>query len=684
MKMAKNDLILLDGILEDYISKQLPSKDPGEVFEYFSIEQILKDFALNHKQLLSGSVDGRNDGGIDQFFIMVNGHLAEEIPDGFWPKTNAELEVYIVTCKHDDSFKQAPITTMIPSLIQLLDFSIDSNSIKDSYNEKIIKKRNLLISTYKRLASALVKFDIHIVYACRGDEVIASNIQAKADQAREICQDSFSECSATFEFWGNKKLLEKYRIRAKKAIDLNYEQCINQNGQYVLLTKLSDYYNFITDETGKLNKKLFDANVRDYLGLNPVNLDILTSLSNVGGPNFWWLNNGITIIGSKAVIVGNSITVEDVKIVNGLQTSESIYNYFSEPREALDNRSLLVKIIITNNVDTCKSIIYATNNQTNVNVTALRATDEIQCDIEDILRANGIYYERRTNYYQNLGIDETDIITPLSLAAGYMCLIYKNPNEASSLKQKFMRNNEKYERIFSSEVNLNLWVSIAKLIKLNDKYLNELKPYVGKNTVKFLKTYRHIVLFLTMSRILKSFSFQENAIIGFDISLYSKTEVQITINDLLEIDNECFNKIQKLSSTFYLRSYAHISQKYGIKDIKAIDAIKNKMWPQATNLKSNKLSEDVLNSIFEKLPPQPWPPKIHSRIANELNIKEIIVSNAIAYLIYTGKLNYQVYGFVFDVEENIVAEGEHFGRNEDEARQKMKQQQRAFAEKFEF
>ena len=75
-------------------------------------------------------------------------------------------------------------------------------------NEKIIKKRNLLISTYKRLASALVKFDIHIVYACRGDEVIESNIQAKADQAREICQDSFSECSATFEFWGNKKLLE--------------------------------------------------------------------------------------------------------------------------------------------------------------------------------------------------------------------------------------------------------------------------------------------------------------------------------------------------------------------------------------------------------------------------------------------------------------------------------------------
>ena len=682
--MAKNDLILLDGILEDYISKQLPSADPGEVFEFFSVEQILKDFAFNQNQILSGNVDGHNDGGIDQFFIMVNGHLAEEIPDNFWPRTNAELEVYIITCKHDDSFKQAPITTMIPSLMQLLDFGISSKDIEDSYNDRLIKKRNLLISTYKRLASALVKFDVHIVYACRGDEIIESNIQAKADQAKTICQDSFSECTSSFEFWGNKKLLEKYRIRAKRTFELNYEQCLNQNGQYVLLTKLSDYYSFITDESGKLNKKLFDANVRDFLGLNPVNLDILTSLGNPTGPNFWWLNNGITIIGSKAVIVGNSITIEDVKIVNGLQTSESIYNYLSEHEDDIDNRSLLVKIIITDDIDTCKSIIYATNNQTNVNVTALRATDEIQCDIEDILKANGIYYERRTNYYQNQGIEEDSIITPLSLAAGYMCLIYKNPNRASSLKQKFMRNNEKYERIFSPKVNLNLWVSIAKLIKLNDNHLNELKPYVGKNTVKFLKTYRHIVLFLTMSRLLKSFSFQQDAIIRFDTNLYSKSEVQITINDLLEVDGECFNKIHKLSSVFYTQACDYIAQKYSIKDVKSIAAIRSRLWPKSTNLRSNKLSDTIIDSVLEKLPPQPWPPKIHLQVANELGLQEITVSNAIAYLIFTGELNYQIYGYVFDAEEKLVAEGEHFGHSELEARAKMEKQRRMYESKFDF
>ena len=71
--MAKNDLVLLDGILDDYVARGITPADSGEAFEYFATEQILKDYALSKEQLLSGSVDGRNDGGIDEFFILVKG-----------------------------------------------------------------------------------------------------------------------------------------------------------------------------------------------------------------------------------------------------------------------------------------------------------------------------------------------------------------------------------------------------------------------------------------------------------------------------------------------------------------------------------------------------------------------------------------------------------------------------------
>ena len=88
----------------------------------------------------------------------------------------------------------------------------------------------------------------------------------------------------------------------------------------------------------------------------------MNTLSDSESPEFWWLNNGITIIGTHAHIVGNAISIENVQIVNGLQTSESIYNYFNESKIKSDDRSLLVKIIISNDVNARNSIIYATNN----------------------------------------------------------------------------------------------------------------------------------------------------------------------------------------------------------------------------------------------------------------------------------------------------------------------------------
>lgn len=675
--MAKNDLILLDGILDEYITKGLPSKDEGEVFEYLATEQILKDYAFTKDQLLSGSVDGHNDGGIDEFFVIVNGHLAEGIPTDFWPKSNAELEVIIITCKHDDSFKQAPITAMIPSLIEILDFTIPSARLTASYNERLLKKRELLISTYRRLATSLVKFNLNIVYACRGDEEIEPNIQSKADQAESICQESFSDCTAAFSFWGNSKILAKYRERANSTLDLKYDHILSQNGQYVLLTKLSDYRQFITYDTGKLNRHLFDSNVRDYLGLNPVNSDIKKTLLESDGPDFWWLNNGITIIGSQAHIVGNTISIQDVQIVNGLQTSESIFNCDTV---ADDGRSVLVKVLITNDAATSNAIIYATNNQTNVNVTALRATDKLQRDIEDILKSHEIYYNRRPNYYKNQGVSEDAIIEPLALAAGYVSLIYKNPYVATSLKQKFMRNDSKYEKIFSPATDLNVWYPIAFLLKKTDQYLTELKPYVGSKAVKFLKNYRQIVLFITVSRILGTFAFSERQLAKFDLEKYTKEEVDNTISDLKELTPNFFNGVRKLPAAFYTLCFAHVEHKYQIKAIQAIRAKNLELWSGEAVMSNFTLTYDLIEKVYQALPQQPWLIGMHKQVAQALGLTEYAVSNAISYLIYVGRVHDQVYGFVFDTDGNVVAEGEHFGHSIDEAR-KMVQERRSMSEK---
>ena len=561
---------------------------------------------------------------------------------------------------------------------------IPSANLTTSYNELVLKKRDLFISTYRRLASCLEKFDIHIVYACRGDEVIEENIQSKADQAVSICQEPFRDCTAIFSFWGCEKLLTRYREQPKHTLELKYEQCINQDGQYVVLSTLSDYCNFISDSKGNLNKHLFDSNVRDYLGLNPVNTDILTSLKTKDGPNFWWLNNGITIIGSQAHIVGNLIYIENVQIVNGLQTSETIFNYFTQAQPVQDQRSVLIKILISNNPETNTSIIYATNNQTNVNVPALRATDKIQHDIEEVLKAHGFYYERRTNYYKNLGISEKLIVSPLSLASGYVSLIYKNPYRAASLKQKFMRDNKKYEKIFSEKSDLRVWVSIATLIKGIDDLLIQLKPQlnIGKNTVRFLKNYRQIILFITLSRLMGTFAFTEKDLIEFNTDLLTEDEVKKTLSDLQEIDDKCFSN--KISRAFYATCCIYTSKKYGVIALQAIRKKNQELWSGAMFLSSYNLSEELVENVFHELPPQPWPTNIHQQIAKKLGVTGIIVSNAISYLIYTERVNAQVYGYVFDPEGKIVSESDHYDHTEAEARAKLKEQLSFYERKFEF
>jgi hypothetical protein len=74
-EMAKNDVVLMDAIVDDRLREVYPSNQRDEVFEFLAFEQVLKDFDLSREEIEAGWVDGWDDGCIDAFFIFVNGHL---------------------------------------------------------------------------------------------------------------------------------------------------------------------------------------------------------------------------------------------------------------------------------------------------------------------------------------------------------------------------------------------------------------------------------------------------------------------------------------------------------------------------------------------------------------------------------------------------------------------------------
>ena len=123
--MAKNDIVLLDGIIEQRVAERLPSQERDEVFEYLAFEQILKDFDLSRDEIESGWVDGRDDGGLDGFFTLVNGHLLRD-PDTFaWPKSSALIDVVLITAKHHPTFQQVPLNNLLATIPELFDLGRD-------------------------------------------------------------------------------------------------------------------------------------------------------------------------------------------------------------------------------------------------------------------------------------------------------------------------------------------------------------------------------------------------------------------------------------------------------------------------------------------------------------------------------------------------------------------------------
>lgn len=649
--MAKNDIILIDGILDDY--KDNTKEKIGEIFENFSIEQILKEYDLSEEELTTGIVDGGNDGGIDGIFYFVNNRLIVDDTSNFNSHFCSSFTVYIITCKHEDSFKMAPINNISTSLDEFFDLTLDENNLISKYNEEVILKRRLLKKVYGKIAPYLEKFNINIIYASRGNTLeIADNVEAKAEYLKNKVKEKFGECNVNFSFIGSAELLELYRMRKQLFSEIKCLDIITCNDSYIAICNLKDYYNFIVDDENKLKRYYLDSNVRSYMGNNRVNVDIMNTLQNVDSTEFWFLNNGITILSDKVTIIGKTVCIENVQIVNGLQTTETIYNFYSQNSDNfLENRNILLKIIVSNDKKMRDDIIKSTNNQTSIELYSLKATDKIQRDIEEILLKNDLYYERRTNYYLNQGISKSKIFSPLYLAYGYISLIMKLPYKAVSLKAKFMNKPSQYELIFSENVSIEVWPIIAKILRKTDYVIEKNRNmwYVNISTINLLKYMRNIVSFLSVSKILNKFDFDVKELINIDLSKLTDELIIDTFQQIILIEREYRNMKKKVS---VLRVCEEFAKNNKINDI---DKIVNRFNPFTEN-KQYVLTEEFIKKVKENLPSQPWPIGTHTKVAKLLNEFTPKVSQAIYELIKRGDFYEQKNGVLYDTEGNIIEE----------------------------
>lgn len=474
--MARNDIVLIDSLVKKSKSQIGNNREDSEVFELFVLNEMLKDYDPSFDELESGWTDGGNDGGIDGFFVYVDGRMATSDSHRYALRKNPQIDVQIFTIRRSPTFEQQPIDSLISSLGELLDLSKSNRMLRYPYNKSVIRQREIFSNIYVALADRQPKLDIQIHYCSRGETcIIAKNIQSRATILRELLYELFSNIEVKVLFQGASELLSYARKQRDFTLRLPYiENYVSREGRnYILLCTLSSYFKFITDENIKLRRYLFESNVRDYLGKVSINLDISQSLAsqeNATDCDFWWLNNGITILGTSASVAGKEICIENVQIVNGLQTTETIYRHFTNSKFHDDNRAILIKVILAADDDTRARIIKATNYQNSVDLSALRGLDKIQRDIETYLSDHGWFYDRRKNFYKNEGRPAERIISIPYLASAVRAIVLGDPISKKS-RSRQLRNDINYNQAFNDAWDLRVYLASIQIIRTIESVL---------------------------------------------------------------------------------------------------------------------------------------------------------------------------------------------------------------------
>lgn len=496
MKLTTNNQKLMDECIHLDLNENDNFTNVNDFFEFFASSLVLKDYDLSDDEIFNGITGHGNDGGIDGFYLFINGELVTEdmIEDINIPR-GCSIDLIIVQAKYMSSFGEDAILKWKTTSSNLLEMK-PLNQYKRRYTEKVIDNFTLFGNIVRKSIRLQCKLNISYHYVTLGQKTeIHPNVMAQKDELIKIVNFIYPSANVSVSFWDADLLMDTYNRSPNTSVNISFaDQPISLGAtDMVALVNLGTYYRFITDDSGNINKRFFEANVRDYQGNNSVNKSIAETLYAPGHEDFWWLNNGVTILVSKmSRITNKEIVIENPEIVNGLQTSREIFNYFSNNKENIDTdrRNVLVRIIQPADEDSRDKIIFATNNQTNIPQYSLRVTDNIHVQIELYFKSKGLYYDRRKNYYKNLKKKPTDIIGVSFLAQCLISLILKKPDYARARPSTLLTEDTIYNRLYSGGQDLEVYYKAAMIGKKVKTFLNTSQlSRSAKNDILFYVIY---------------------------------------------------------------------------------------------------------------------------------------------------------------------------------------------------
>jgi hypothetical protein len=516
--MSEDSLFLLRSVLEQSRKADYPALKPDKFFEIFSAQQVLKvrRFNLDPVEIESGIIGGDGDGGVDGFYLFVNRKFIREDTDPLaFKDQQLNVELVIVQGKNKPSFEESVPTKLKDFTEHCLRLNADIGPAqKLLYSDELLTLVRKFHAIYKPALALRPKLSINFFHVSLGDRV-DPRVQTRANLLLDKVKEFFPTAECSYEFIQGNELLRLYQQQPERQLVLSTPKYFDWKSfgrnAYVCVATLPDFYRFITDK-GALREYMFDANVRDHAPDVKVNKGIRSTLAAPENDDFWWLNNGITVLASAVSYNDGSFQVTDPLIVNGLQTSYELFNHFSLGGSQDDKRTLMVRVIENTDSETSDRIINATNSQTKIEAINLHATEQIHRDIESALKIAGLFYDRRKNFYRNKGESAAKIITIGYMAQAIAAIVLQQPDNARARPTTVAVKS--YTKLFSNTHPLSLYPKCAQIMKRVDAYLDERSLSQGMK----LNLVFYLAMYATCTA-LKSVKPQRTRIAALDMSL---------------------------------------------------------------------------------------------------------------------------------------------------------------------
>ncbi|WP_295392603.1 AIPR family protein [uncultured Thiodictyon sp.] len=392
---------------------------------------------LDPEEAFDCLTEGGGDFGVDAM------HMTEEI-DGEFGVTLFQAK-YKTKLEGDANFPESGIDALVDAIRHLFDPASALGAINDRLKAKVESVRAMIRDGFIPRVRAI---------ACNNGlhwDVNAQVAITRADFGSQVTWEHVNQDVLIGVLQHQRPIDETLRLAGKAIVeDMNFSRvCIGR----IPVAEIAELMR-------RHGERLLERNVRRYLGLhgNRVNEGIRETLRSDNPANFYFFNNGLTLVCSdfsyNALQGGDyRVKVENLQIVNGGQTSVTIARTFDEllaagqplPQDA----SVLVRIykLPKDDRDIVLQITHATNSQNPVDLKDLRSNDEKQRRLETGIADLGFAYRRK----RMESAAKPSEITSGAAAEAILAVWRYAPHQAKFLTREHF--GKLYDTIFTATLN---------------------------------------------------------------------------------------------------------------------------------------------------------------------------------------------------------------------------------------